>query len=627
MLINDVVLGLAAGVGIDLSPDGKTAYYVEWSAGELSKVEVDTGMVTSIKMGLAFPEAGEVDWATGEIFISERTGAVVRIVAGDKSDIIAAPGGAPQQLALVQKGSKRFLYTVCYDSGRLVRIDVANKTVKIVASGFGHPVGLVIDAAKQYAYVTEQDKKALTRIKLASGATSPVAGGLVSPFFLAWDKDASGIFCVQRDPANSLVRIELGPPVAVKLVAHGLAWRPSGVAPSADNKLIYTCADRELEVICFNGGPTIKPPKPTFLIHSIQFNYDKSPAIRLKDHIAGVPVPLPEYIKGVRNGPAAYMAGTLPHIKVVLKKLMGYIGGAYSIGAAGSLGGVRRRTVTPTFLPSGLSKPINFELMWPLPGAVGRPDITLDWYARKSPGPSIPVAVGSASHRLYLVVAKPTQPWVTETPWVEALKLACGWAAGATGIDSAAKRITERYYNCGVLQYDVIGGGGTKYGSSPYMLSEMIERLNGGSGLGANVNCTDSANTVSTLANVLGCDLWQSKMASNPDLSQSRFDLNPILAVGFPGPDSWPDWPSFRYHEVAWKGACAENDNLFDGCLMVDGDNDPTQAPQTWLLPADMLFGDCVTMNYRLRLCPPGPGGCEACKPQPGAHRQRRNIA
>jgi hypothetical protein len=619
MQIKDVVLGLTAGVGIDLSPDAKTAYYVEWSGGELLKVEVGTGMVTSVKLGLSYPEDVEVDWATGEIFVSERKGAVVRIVSGGESDVIAAPGGAPQQLALVQKRGKRFLYTVCYDSGRLVRIDVAKKTIKVVTSGLGHPVGLVIDATQRNAYVTEQDKKALTRIDLASGATSPVAGGLVSPFFLAWDKDASGIFCVQRDPANSLVRIALGPPTTVKLVANGLAWRPSGVAPNADNKLIYICADRELEVICFNGVPIIKPPKPPFEIYSIQFNYDGSPAIKLKDHVAGAPVTLPEYVKGVRNGPAAYVAGTLPHIKVVLKKLPGYVSGAYTIGATGSLGGLRRKTVTPAFSSSGLSGPIDFELMWPLPSSVGRPDVTLDWYARNSPGPSIPVAVGSASHRLYLVLAKPTQPWVTETPWVEALKLACGWAAGATDIDAAAKRITERYYSCGVLQYDDLKGE-TKYGSVPYMLSEMLERLNGGPGLGSRVNCTDSANTVSTLANVLGGDLWQSRMGYS-------FDLNPILAIGAPSTNPWPDWSSFNYHEIAWKGACTVNDRLFDGCLMVDGDDDPTKAPQTWLLPANMLFGDCVIMNYRLRLCPPGAAGCGACQPQPGTTRQRRNIA
>lgn len=237
--------------------------------------------------------------------------------------------------------------------------------------------------------------------------------------------------------------------MAVKTVTGGLAWRPSGVAPNIDNKLIYICADRELEVICFNGVSPIKPPKPPFDIYSIQFNYDKSVAIRLKDHLTGAPVPLPEYVKSVRNGPAAYVVGTLPHLKVVLRKLSGFVSGAYVIGATGSLGGVRRKTVTPVFNPSGLSNPIDFELMWPLPGTVGKPFVTLDWYARKVPGPSIPVSVGSTSHKLYLVLAKPTQPWVTEIPWVAALEIACGWAAGTATVDEAAGRITERYYNCG----------------------------------------------------------------------------------------------------------------------------------------------------------------------------------
>ena len=45
----------------------------------------------------------------------------------------------------------------------------------------------------------------------------------------------------------------------------------------------------------------------------------------------------------------------------------------------------------------------------------------------------------------------------------------------------------------------------------------MLERLTGGPGLGGMVNCTDSANTVTTLSNLLGCDLWESRMAETAD--------------------------------------------------------------------------------------------------------------
>jgi sugar lactone lactonase YvrE len=617
MQITDVVLGLAAGVGIDLSPDGKTAYYVEWSIGELSRVDVKTGMVTTALTGLDLPEDVEVDWDTGDIFVSQRSGEIVQ-AAGEKSRPIVNPGGAPHQLALMKKGGKRYLYTVCYDSGRLLRIDLATKAIKTIATGLGHPVGLEIDAAQKYGYVTEQDTGRLTRVELGTGNASPLYTGLIAPFYLDWDKGATGLFCVQRDPANSLVRIDLGSPVTVTTIANGLAWRPSGVAPTADNKLIYICADRKLQVISFNGGPTIKPPKPPFEVYSVQFNFDGSPAIALKDHVTGNPVPLPEYVKGVRSGPAAYVRGTLPHIKVVLRKLPGFTPGTYAIGATGSLGGVRRKQVTPNFPPSGLTAPIDFELMWPLPGAVDKPDVTLDWYARKTPGPAIPVSTGSASHRLYLLVGQPTAPWAGQALWVAGLELACGWAAGALTADDAAALITERYNGSGMVSYDTVRGN-TFYGWSTYYLSQMIERLNGGPGLGSKVNCTDSANTVSTLANLIGCDLWQSQMASG-------FYLNPIIAIGY---NVWavPFWGGFSYHEVAWKGACTQNDNVFDGCLKVDGDADPTTAPHTPLLPTNMLFGDCTTMNYRLRLCTPAANGCAACQPQPGSTRQRRPIS
>ena len=46
MPISLVVPGLAAGVGVRLSPDGATAYYVEWSIGRLCKADVASGAVT-----------------------------------------------------------------------------------------------------------------------------------------------------------------------------------------------------------------------------------------------------------------------------------------------------------------------------------------------------------------------------------------------------------------------------------------------------------------------------------------------------------------------------------------------------------------------------------------------------
>ena len=109
MKITDIVLGLAAGVGVRLSPDGKTAYYVEWSIGRLCKVDVQTGMVTTVMTGLEFPEDVLVDWDTNEIFISERTGSIVQVFGNQGKRDVAEPGYAPHQLAIVKHVSNRHM--------------------------------------------------------------------------------------------------------------------------------------------------------------------------------------------------------------------------------------------------------------------------------------------------------------------------------------------------------------------------------------------------------------------------------------------------------------------------------------------------------------------------------------
>jgi hypothetical protein len=100
--------------------------------------------------------------------------------------------------------------------------------------------------------------------------------------------------------------------------------------------------------------------------------------------------------------------------------------------------------VTPTLTASGLSSEIGFEFMGPRPGTVQRADVSLNWYARKSPGPSIPAAIGSAVHRLYVLIGTPTAPWVAETPWVAAMERASGSASGSATDDDAAAAITQR---------------------------------------------------------------------------------------------------------------------------------------------------------------------------------------
>ena len=614
MKVTDVAIGLAGGGGIALSSDGKTIYYIEGAVGELSKLDLQTGQVTTVRSGINSPNDVEVDWATGDVFISQSTGSIVHLSPTGKIEEIADPGGAPQQLALVKNGANRWLYCVCADSGRLVKIHPATKAVTQVAVGLANPVGLAIDAAQRFAYVTEHNSGLLKRVDLLSGSVTTVYSGLSFPYYLSFDS-AGALWCAQRDSANSVVQIKLGPTVSATIVATGLSRRPSALAPTADGKLIYVTAESKLQVVSANGAPAIPRPKRTFEVSSIRWNTEGSAAISLKRQMTGLPIELPEYLRDRRNEPAAFAAGASVRIQVVFRKLSGFTGGRYAIGATGSHGGVRRKNVIVSIDSTGLSKPIEFELMAPLPATVGKHFISLDWYARKSAGGGV-VAMGSSVHTVYVVAGRPVEPWVAETPWVEALDFACHWASGATDLDSAAAGITKGINESGMVQYDTLYGS-TYYGYESFALSQLIDRLNGGFGLGVLVNCTDCANAVVAFANLVGCELWASTM-------EPRFATNKLMLIGT---TEWtvPFGYGFAFHEVAWKGQAMENDHVFDACLRVDGDADPSSEPHTPLLATNLWFGDCDDLGYRLRLCPRTEDGCLRCTPQP-AWRSRRPV-
>ncbi len=222
------------------------------------------------------------------------------------------------------------------------------------------------------------------------------------------------------------------------------------------------------------------------------------------------------------------------------------------------------------------------------------------------------------NHKIYAVLDRPTAPWTqaagsTELPWTDALDFACEWASGATTRDAVATAITKRIYDLGpsVIEYDCPGGGSSHYSWGHFDCSSFIDRLRGGPGLGRYVNCSDCATFVSTFANLVGCDLWQSVMGYS-------FDLYPIRGIGSSVWETACGWGGFNYHEVAWKDGCTESDPIFDACLQVDGDSNPLSAPHTPLLPTNIVFS-----TYRTHLVPQGDwGDCQAQT----AERQRRAL-
>jgi hypothetical protein len=237
---------------------------------------------------------------------------------------------------------------------------------------------------------------------------------------------------------------------------------------------------------------------------------------------------------------------------------------------------------------------------------------------------------------IYTVLTTPTLPWVqapaspanTQLPWLDVLAVACRWAAGAITVDAAAARITEAVNGLGrtgILAYDCEGGDLTSIGTPHYTLlpgvfdcSEFLERVLGGLGNGRSVNCSDCASAVSTFANILGCDLSQSRM-----FGPVPFPLNPTRSIGSPSWLSACTVGVFSMHEVAWTGDCGQDDHVYDACLEIDGDTDPTRAPHSAQLPINLRFGAPGEGLYRDRLV--SPPGRLICQPQP-AFRQRRFV-
>ncbi len=183
-------------------------------------------------------------------------------------------------------------------------------------------------------------------------------------------------------------------------------------------------------------------------------------------------------------------------------------------------------------------------------------------------------------------------------PWTDALEVACTWAAGASCADEAATRLTNELYRIGKTRFQY--SPGAKFAYSKFKCMEFLALLNGTNRIPQTLNCDDCATIVSTFANILGSNLSQSLMGF-------KFKTNPVLVIGS---HEWGIQP-FAYHSVAWKGDCTAEDSLFDACLQVDGDGNPSARSRDHaaLQPANMLFGSGRNRLYRF--CLVESGNCE----------------
>lgn len=264
---------------------------------------------------------------------------------------------------------------------------------------------------------------------------------------------------------------------------------------------------------------------------------------------------------------------------------------------------------------------------------IGRHPVSWQWQYRHNIGDAW-INLQTTSHIVYTLLDIPALPWLQETneasstqlPWADVLDYACQWAAGAKTKAEAALRVTQSVFalgTVGLLEYGCPIWAMEMYAKSSYPwnhfdCSAFLDRLNGGIGNGRYVNCSDCATIVSTFANILGCDLWQSRMGQY----FPHFEMSKILAIGTPKWDiPCGVWPGFSFHEVAWTDDCVEKDRVFDACLHIDLDWMPWADPQIPWLPANMRFGYPGERQYRDKLAT--PAGSLKCVPRPWEQRRR----
>lgn len=237
-------------------------------------------------------------------------------------------------------------------------------------------------------------------------------------------------------------------------------------------------------------------------------------------------------------------------------------------------------------------------------------------------------------HRIYSLLSLPTEPWKqspyrsdnTALLWTDVLDFSCHWASGSMSRLGATQRITRAINELGgsIFEYGCPVGSVEMYSNALFNIfdcSATIERLRGDIGNGRYVNCSDCASMVSTFANSLGCDLWQSRMGKYVP----TFATNPIRAIGTEFWGSPCGWGlGFTFHEVAWTGDCDSDNEIFDASLEVNGSAIPAMAPHIPLLPSNMRFGLSGDGQYRDRLA--APRDRLICEPIPGERRRRRLV-
>ena len=373
-------------------------------------------------------------------------------------------------------------------------------------------------------------------------------------------------------------------------------------------------------------------------IEEVHFNHDSgaasADALTIRTGPGGAPIQAPEWRRGFTPLPAAYASAPLGGTITIKAKFSGGPpGGSRMIrgldaavvpsdpgGCLGwlivlianliralfgnVLGDAAERTVT--FDGNGVSGLETFTLVNHKLKTASVGIRTTDWkWQQRALGKGAKWSTfDTTQHKIYTVIDMPAGPWTqsqgndTQLPWTDALDKACAWAVGTTTKDDAAAAITRAVNTQPLQSYTP----STLFGFSTYHLSSYLGQLNGGAPF--QLNCTDCADAVTTLSNLLGCDLWEGRFFNM--VTRKFLTLNGNPAVGA----DWVSW-SWGYHEICWLTAISQLALVYDGCLQLDMDDNYGDQVHVAQHPIKMTFGTTDATHYKFRLIESGTGNLE----------------
>lgn len=348
-------------------------------------------------------------------------------------------------------------------------------------------------------------------------------------------------------------------------------------------------------------------------VTNIKFNWDTGSSVNdainiRQDFNTSHDISNGEWVKGGTNIPVCYTTNKAVTIKarfvVQPASITSAVIWATSTVSGGSLSNVIKTNVT---FSGGMSSPeyVMFQIDGTTPNCVKKTAVDAwQWKIENvnASGSTTNNVNTSGAYTIYTILNEPVSPWDNSwlggnnpsNAWVSVLDFVClesPWAGGTTTIPDAAAKITQQIYNSGRFTYDSTGGACnyTRIALDYFDLTSWIERLNGGTGRGESVNCWDCANGVVSMCNVLGCDIWNQWMGWNFQCNEIRAIKDGTWGRPFPPPLGSN---GFSYHRVGWRGAVANAGKVFDACLKVDNDGNPTGTGNhnSELIATDMTF-------------------------------------